>query len=365
MIIDVHCHYALSRRRPRVADRFTFEPADGDEPCYDSCLSPRFLARLSWRLMRWYHKLDASLEPGDALDEHMELHFARQLLAPGPIDRYVLLAFDAYHDDDGRRPGLPVRARDRGSDMITTNSLVRDLCRRHPERFLFGASVHPYREHAVDCVDEVFAAGACLLKWLPLHQNIDVRDPRTVAVLRRCGQLRLPVLVHYGEEFTLATQRPDCVSIAPFLDALRQLRRQDAMPPTIVAHVATPVMPWGERRSHRLLLDALTGEFADAPLYADVSALTTPTKVQFLRRLARRQELHAKLLFGTDFPVPVTLWALRRDLGREYARIRAEPSIAQQVPLVLRAMGFNEIVLHRAADLLHRGGSAKDEGRMK
>ena len=171
-------------------------------------------------------------------------------------------------------------------------------------------------------------------------------------MLRCCARLGLPILVHYGEEFTLATQHPEHASVTALLSVLRRLRREGEMPTTIVAHAATPVTPFGDRSSHAALVDALLGEFADAPLYADLAALTAWGKIGFLRQLARRQDLHPKLVFGTDFPVPLGLPRLRRDLGSDYARIQAEPSWIQQAAMVFRRMGFNEIALHRAADLL-------------
>jgi len=292
------------------------------------------------------------LEPGSELDEVLADFYETHCLAEGPVERIVLLAFDAYHDDAGRRPPWPETRKQVGSDIYTSNTLVYEACRRNPERFLFGASVHPYRENAVACVEEVFQRGACLLKWIPLHQNIDIADARTLTVLRCCARLGLPVLVHYSGEFTLATQHPEYRSIAALLDVLRQLRREGAMPTTIVAHVATPVTPFGERRSHAALLDALLGEFADAPLCADISALTSWGKVGFLRKIARQQDVHPKLIFGTDFPVPIALPRLRRDLGRDHRRIKAEPSWIQQAAYIYRRMGFNEIVFHRAAELL-------------
>lgn len=353
MIIDVHCHYTFLRLRPVVAERFSFEPVTAGTPArptdYDSCVSPRALHRVPWRLARRLLRF-----PTDdaAADRRLAAEYAEQLQSPGPIERFVLLAFDAVHDDDGRCVPLPGPGDPFGSDIYTSNSLIRDVCRRHPDRFLFGASVHPYRPNAVACVEEVFAAGASLLKWLPLHHNIDVTDPRSVAVLRRCAALGLPVLVHYNEEFTLKTQRPAYRGIGPLLDTLRSFRRTGEMPCTIVAHAATPVQPWGDRDSHRALLAALAGEFADAPLYADIAALTTWTKVGYLRRLARRQNLHAKLLFGTDFPVPPLLHRLRRDLGGDYRRIAAIRSWPQRAATTCRRLGFNEIVFHRAAELL-------------
>lgn len=358
MIIDIHCHHTFTRLPIAAIERFSFEPGAslGVRPAhvsyptdFDSCVSPRAMQRWMWRAARWFFGLPRA---GDELDRRLAALYSQHLHAPGPVERFVLLAFDAVRDDEGRCPPLPSPGDRFGSDIYTSNSYVRGICRRFPQRFLFGASVHPYRPNAVACVEEVFAAGACLLKWIPLHHNINVADPRTIAVLRKCAELGLPLLVHCGEEFTLTTQCPVYRSIRPLLDVLRSLRREGAMPCVIVAHAATSVTPWGDHDSHRALLAALTGEFAAAPLYADVSAMTTWAKLAYLRRLRRWQELHAKFIFGSDFPVPPGLRGLRRDLGRDYARIAAINSWPQQAALADRSLGLNEIVFHRAAELL-------------
>jgi len=358
MIIDLHCHYTFTRRPQATSERFSFEPlhdggqSTGDAVCptsFDSCVAPRALHRLSWRLARRYLHLPP---PGDALDHHLERVYLEHLTVDGPIERFVLLAFDAVHDDDGRCTPLPDPGNKLGSDIYTSNSLIRDMCQRYPDRFLFGASVHPYRTNAVACVREVFAAGACLLKWLPLHHNIDVSDPRAVAVLRLCHELGLPILVHCGDEFSLRAQRRAYRSVRPLLDVLQRLHRDGCMPCTIVAHAATPATPLGDHDSHRALLAALTGHFADAPLYADVSALASWAKARFLKRLARRQDLHAKLLFGSDFPIPPAVWRFRRQLGSDHARVARVQSWPQRAALACQFLGLNDVVFHRAAELL-------------
>lgn len=360
MIIDVHCHYTLTRCPTRAVPRFTFEPAagGGDDERYptgfDSCVSPRALHRLTWRLAR---RLSGLPRPGPGLDEVLAARYAEHLCGAGPVERFVLLALDAVHDDEGRVCPLPMRRGELGSDIYTSNSFVRELCRQRPDRYLFGASVHPYRRDAEACVEEVFAAGACLLKWLPVHQNIRADDRRTLAVLRKCAGLGLPVLLHCGHEFSLASQCLAGRPAEPWLAALRRLRKEaqeqgGRMPTVIFAHAATANVPLSREPSHAALLAALRGEFADAPVYADLSALLTWVKVPRLRALARAQDLHAKLLFGSDFPIPTGVWAVRRELGAEYHRIARMPSWPQRAAVALRRMGFNEIVFHRAAEVL-------------
>jgi predicted TIM-barrel fold metal-dependent hydrolase len=362
MIIDVHCHVGYSARRvdPK-APRFSFEKNGAvGAPGLDSYLSPRLLSRPTWYFIRRWLGLERGLAPGEAIDSAIdkinERHWAG---APG-VDRFVLLAFDEYYDDNGRVIGPSPRMGKRGGDLYVSNSLVRAMCVARPERFLFGASLHPYRTEggrdACSMLEEFAVAGAVLIKWLPLHQNIRAEDPRTVAFLRAAARLRVPLLIHYGGEMSLARQHMEFAHPGPMLDVLRRLRAEGEMPTVIVAHVATPSFTWRSADGHRRLVDALLGEFADAPIYADISALAAFGRTPWLRRLAFNKPLHKKLLFGTDYPIPVMLRRFRRHIEpAAYARIAVEPSWIQQDLLLKQALGFDSCVFTQAQSLLRVG----------
>jgi hypothetical protein len=137
------------------------------------------------------------------------------------------------------------------------------------------------------------------------------------------------------------------------LGVLRALRAEGTMPTVIVAHVATPSFFWQRAAGCRTFVEAMLGEFADAPLYADISALAAFGRTHWLRTFARRRELHRKLVWGSDYPIPVLLRPFRRELDRATrARIAAMPSWIEQDLQLKRALGFEEAVFTRAADLL-------------
>lgn len=358
LIIDVHCHFSLTRRHWTAKSPFAYE-RESPHPCA-AYVSPRQMNRILSRLSRWYLARGRRISP-DELDARGEQFQLRHLTTFRHVDRVVLLAFDEVHDDDGRSCGPARRSRDFGTDMYVANGLVHEWCRQYPGRFLFGASIHPYRRHdgrdAVALLDEVAAAGAVLIKWLPPVHNIDARDPRTVAFLRRCAELRLPLLVHYGAEFTLSTHRAQAADPRAMFDTLRALRREGQMPTVIVAHVATPVLwPFTPGTHFRQLVDALTGEFADAPLYADTSALAAPSKVYWLRKILSLPALWPKLVHGSDFPIPSVPLAFRRRLGRSYRKVVAEQSWIDRDLLLKRALGLPADVFTRAAGLLRMDG---------
>lgn len=358
MIIDVHCHVGYSARR--VADdieRFSFERNGAlAHRGFDSYFSPRMLGRLTWWALRRMLGVDPGLPPGDALDDAIAEANERHWANMATVDRLVLLAFDEYHNDAGVAHGPVHRRSERGSDLYVSNSVVREMCKQNPKRYLLGASIHPYRTHdgrtACDMLEEVAAAGAALIKWLPIHQNIRAEDPRTIAFLRHAAALKVPMLIHYGGEMSLGRQHMEFESPLPMLEVLRKLKRESAMPTVIVAHAATPSFPWQGKGYARAFHDALAGEFANDPLYADISALAAFGRSGWLPVLAKRRELHRKLLWGTDYPIPVLLAPYWRQLWGQRGRIAAIPSWVERDLALKRALGFDACVFTQAAQIL-------------
>lgn len=367
--MDVHCHVGQKRRPAEPGERFSFEPAgpakDGNgqpsapgAPAWDAYLSDRLTGGLSFRLARWW--LGISSGSDRETDEGIERLLLHHILGACQLERAVALAFDEYHTNEGEALGPRARRAGRGTDLYVSNTYVRQLWRRYPRRILFGASIHPYRQSAnqtaLDMLEEVTAAGAVLIKWLPLAQNISGRDPRTIAFLRRAAELRMPMLIHYGGEKCLGNAHPEFEDPAPLLQTLRGLRAEGGMPTVIVAHVATPALwPLESGRYFRALITALLGEFSDAPLYADISALALPQRARWLKKLARTPAVHRKLVYGSDFPLPAVTWCFRRELGRLRRAIGSLESWLDRDIMLKSALGFGEDVFLRAGKLLrHR-----------
>ena len=359
MIIDVHCHVGFSRRPvDATIPRFSFEQTGAaGTPGYDSYLSIRLAQRPGWFFVRRWLGIDRQAAGDAELDARIEAINERHWSNADSVDRLVLLAFDEYHDDAGTAVGAADRGQRLGSDLYVSNSLVRAMCAARPRRFLFGGSIHPYRagqgRDACRMLEEVARAGAVLIKWLPIHQNIRADDPRTVAFLRKAAQVGMAMLIHYGGEMSLSRQHKEQESPLPLWGVLRELRAEGAMPTVIVSHAATPSFLWQDAAGHRALVDALLGEFADAPLYADISALAAFGRRPWLRRLSRRSELHSKLLWGSDYPIPVLLRSFPRLIDRKTRRqIAALPSWVERSLRFSQAMGFDECVFTQAARIL-------------
>jgi uncharacterized protein len=357
MRVDIHCHMGQRRRQCGDEGRFTFE-APGQYAHCDAYFSDVLYRGPFLWLARWYFGLTGKAYASETdFDKAIERILLDHVTGAQSIDRAVVLAFDQYHTDDGKAVGPRRHRWHYGSDLYVSNTYVRQTWRHHPNRILFGASIHPYRRHgnvtALDMLDEVAKAGAVLVKWLPVSQNIDAEDPRAVDFLRRAAELHIPMLIHYGSEAALGTMHSRLTDPAPLLRTLTKLRNEGHLPTVFVAHAASPPLwPITPARTLHTLLYALRGDFAGAPLYTDLAGMALFNKAVWLLKLSRMPEIHHKLLYASDFPVPPIPLAFYRQLGPEYAKIRKLKSWIDQDVAIKSALGFDSGVFTRAGDLL-------------
>jgi predicted TIM-barrel fold metal-dependent hydrolase len=350
MRVDIHCHIGQHQRTCDDAERFSFEPRNVYAP-YDAYFSERLAHGIGMRVGKRLAGIPANVEDAD---RRIESFLLKHILGSKELDRIVLLAMDQYHDDTGRPHGSRRTGSELGTDLYVSNTYIRSLWKKHPEKLLFGASVHPYRLGALDMLNEVAEARAVLIKWLPCAQNIDAADPRAVAFLRRAGELGMPLLIHYGGERALGNLHPDQEDPTNLFLALRQLKNEGcSLPVVVVAHVATPAdWPFASDRYFRMLVKHLLGEFREEPLYADISGLTIFSRARWLKRIARRRDLHRKLVYGSDFPIPPTRWAFRRELGNKMQHVKGLESWIDRDLVIKEQLGIDQEVFSRGAKLL-------------
>ncbi|MEO6245714.1 MAG: amidohydrolase family protein, partial [Opitutaceae bacterium] len=263
------------------------------------------------------------------------------------LDAAVILAQDEPHHDNGE-----VIA-NTGSFYVPNDHVLR-LAAAHRE-FIPAVSIHPARRDALDELERCLAAGAVMLKCLPNCQNIDWNNPRYTRFLERMAGSGLILLAHTGSERTL-----------PVLDAKlaspRVLTRALEIGVTcIAAHSGTGLM----------LLDpdyfedfvAMTKKFPR--LYGDNSALAAcnfRARPAAIRRMAHDPELRARILHGSDVPVPVTAllaWAFGIVSWEDWRRTASVPNPIERDAHIKQAMGFGDETFTRLAGLLRQCPSPK------
>ena len=299
-----------------------------------NCLSPAFQRRYAFRRLVHYLKLPPEVITWPDCDKQI----ARRILDwvdGSMVDRAVLLAFDAAYNEDGTR--------DHGHTlMVTDNDFVADLAATH-EKILFGASLHPYRRDAVAELERLIDRGACLVKWLPGAQNIQPDHPRCLPFYDALAHRRIPLLCHTGVEHTLKAF-PNTLN-----DPRRLIPALERGVTVIAAHCGTRVFL--HEKSFFRSWEEMT--LRHERFYGDISAFGMVTRIWLLRRMLKSPALTAKLVFGSDFPVPqMPLSCLGPVSFRHALELRRMTNPFDQAVAMMKSAGVPDAVFMRAEQLL-------------
>jgi mannonate dehydratase len=211
--------------------------------------------------------------------------------------KVLLFAFERFHDGQGA-------AHPEHSAFYVPNAWAARLARDFPARFEWVASLHPYRDDAAERLQEAIANGARAVKWLPAAMGMDPADARCETFYRVLAKHGTSLIVHCGEE--KAVKGSDTQAYG---NPLRLRRALDVGVKVVVAHCAT----LGEDRdddgqvrpSFELFLKLMAEPRAGKLLHGDISAITQRNRqVGTIRTLLEREDLHDRLLHGSDYPLP-------------------------------------------------------------
>ena len=219
--------------------------------------------------------------------------------AAHPAGRILLLAFDRRVGEDGAEEPD-------GSPFYVPDARVLAVARAHPE-IVACASVHPYRADALERLEAAAQGGARAVKWLPNAQGIDPSSPRCDAFYDRLRSLGLVLISHTGIEHAV-----DAAEDQELGNPLRLRRALGRGVRVVAAHCATlgrvRDLDHEERRPAPALdlFLRLMGEAGTAGLlYGDLSAVTQVNRsTEALRTLLLAEDLHPRLVNGSDYPLP-------------------------------------------------------------
>lgn len=215
-----------------------------------------------------------------------------------PGCKLLLFAFERAHDERGEP--------DPEHTMFhVPDAYARDVAKRNPDQFEWAASIHPYREDALAALEQAKREGARAVKWLPSAMGIDPASPKCDRFYEALGKHGLPLIAHAGEErAVLGREAHD------FGNPLRLRRALEAGVRVVIAHCASigedrdldrgPSGPYVDSFS---LFVRVFEKYASA--YGDISAMTQVNRAgAALARVVENERWHARLLNGSDYPLP-------------------------------------------------------------
>jgi hypothetical protein len=281
--------------RPKMTDchvHLAALPCSGNG-CY---VSPKMLKSPLFRFLIWQQGLD--LKEAEKSNAKYVANLLAELRGSRHVSRAVLLGMDGVYDAKGKFDP-------QATEFLITNDYVLSLAKSHPNDFWAGVSVNPQRAGAIEELQRCAEGGAKLVKWLPNAQQFDPGDRRYIPFYRELARLGLPLLSHVGYEFSL-------IGTDQSAGDPNKLRVPlDEGVTVIAAHGCSHGLIFYEKFYQTFL--ALAHSYAN--FFSDISALSLPNRLGMLFRLRRHPELHHRLIFGTDYPLPVFRWACYGRVG--------------------------------------------------
>ncbi|MCF6354232.1 MAG: amidohydrolase family protein [Candidatus Polarisedimenticolaceae bacterium] len=216
---------------------------------------------------------------------------------------------------------------DRDSTVCAMTSDVLEVAASHPGVFIPFMSINPRRINALDLIDEYAEQGCRGAKFLQNYWGIDLNDRCFIPYYEKLKSHNLPLIIHIGSEYSvdsdLRYERADMLKL-PLETGLTVIAAHMGL-----GRIHHKLLFWKNLsrnpktfdEDYFILLDMLQNH---DNLYADISAILVPLRARALRHLSQQQEIHHKLLFGTDYPVPFSIRFNTHDLSSaESCRIEA------------------------------------------
>jgi predicted TIM-barrel fold metal-dependent hydrolase len=230
------------------------------------------------------------LDKPEAANELFINRLMTKLTASKQVTQGVLLALDGIYGADGR---LDTER----THMLVSNDAMFAACEGSGGKLLPGASINPARRDALDELERCAARGAVLIKVLPNAQVFDPSEARFTAFYRALAKHKIPLLSHIGVEYSVKARDQSVGNPERLELALREGAT------VIAAHACSSGRVIAQPHVETML--RLVRE--QPRFFMDASALTLPNRVGMALKLRAHPEAFPRLLFGTDYPLPV-LW---------------------------------------------------------
>jgi uncharacterized protein len=244
-------------------------------------------------------------------EQHGDAQFVERLA--GLVDniehhgKHRILAFDKHYRRDGT-------ADLEKTEFYVPNEYVFELADRYPEMFVPNISVNPYRPDAIQELEKWVARGARVVKWLPNAMGIDPSDPRCDSFYQRMKELDLVLLSHGGEEKAVEAEEDQKLG-----NPLLLRRALDHGVKVIVAHCAglgtNEDLDDASRKqveNFDLFMRLMDDKRYEGLVFGETSAMTQFNRAgRPLRTILEREDLHERLVNGSDYPLPAVNMLIR------------------------------------------------------
>lgn len=314
MIIDAHVHI------------FALSPETG------GFLSPKMSSGVVFRVL----KRMLGMKGNDPAQ--LDRDFRKRLVKwadESTVDAMALLAFDGVYDENGNLDR-------KKTHLYVPNDYAFELASDSSSLFPI-ASINPQRKDAIDELERVVELGAVAIKTLPNSQNFDPGNLEYKYFWQKMADLKIPLLTHTSYEHTIPPYNQE------YGKPERLMLPLENGVVVIAAHCASSGIAHLKEDMHTWL--RMLESYPN--LYGDISAMASLSRFTYIHKVLESDLAQERVIFGSDFPVPVSPILFARKLGlpkaRELTKIKNPIEKNYQT---FKALGVSQEIMERGAKIL-------------
>ena len=234
--------------------------------------------------------------------------------------KYHLLAIDKYYNEDGS-------VNLNRTEFYVPNEYIFKLSKEFPNLLIPTISIHPYRKDAIEELEKWNKEGVRFIKWIPNSQGIDPSNPKLESFYKKMVQLNMILLSHAGEEKAV-----DAEEDQKFGNPLLLRYPLGLGVKIIIAHCGSLGANVDLESSDKKLVDnfdlflrLMDDAKYQKNLFADISAVIQFNRdKKVLETLLSRKDLHARLVHGSDYPLPAVNLVIRLNRLKDFGFLASD-----------------------------------------
>jgi predicted TIM-barrel fold metal-dependent hydrolase len=281
----------------------------------DAFVNPRMLRGFNLERLKFRIYVSATgIKNLQNADEEYLARLVRLARAAAPQGKFRILAFDKHYNAGGSVNLAK-------TTMYIPNDYVVGSAQKYPDTFAPVVSIHPYRADAMQELERWANAGVRYVKWLPNAMGMDPGDPAIEPFYKKMVEHKMILLSHAGEEQAVEAEEDQKLG-----NPLLLRKPLDLGVRVVIAHAASlgdcADLDSRERKTAScfdLFLRMMDERKYAGLLFGEISAMLQFNRMPVpLATILKRQDLHARLVNGSDYPLPAInslIWT--RSLARQ------------------------------------------------
>jgi len=251
-------------------------------------------------------------------------------------DQVVILAFDGVY-----RKGKIVNHK---SILYVDNEKAYALAKKQ-DKMLFGASINPEREDALEELEKISKLNPALIKMHPAFQLFDPKNEKYKKLYKAITKLKIPVLMHTGQEYSIPGAEVDkkVQSIENTIPLLE-------LGCTVIAAHGGGAFLLKDKKTFKKVIKLLE-QYPN--LYLDISAIANIHSKQRLIRVLKNELAVSRSIYGSDYPLAPTPVVLLPELGiKKYSELRKTKNLISKDIMLKKKIGYPPEVFERGYKII-------------